>query len=389
MESYKKTNTSNGYILMLLLALTVASQFDGSTFEGTAKTVMYLMWCIVFLLYSFTLKCVDRTRYVLTGAAIIGVFVLQYAVAGIVIDNYNPPIIFPFITSFLFYIVGILFYRMGLTEMDLQKALRIYCIMCFCLGLYIWFTHYGNLSNWFEIDQNLYNKKNSAGQILAVGAIISCYYLKSKSSLGKLINITIAIGLTFIIMIIHCRTALIALFVAILIPLFMMTNKRQRIVIILSIPLICLLAINIPFIQELINKALYIDKFTATGEFTLNAFLSNRLDWFSAAFANFNQSIATILLGVGRSYVDNLFINVLTSSGIVGLIAILITYIERFALNLKFQSTNDEYKLLKIMSIFYIVESFAEGLPPYGPGACSVIFWFISGYCDVMYKEEM
>ena len=384
MGAYKESNTSNGNILRILLILTVASQFDGASFEGIAKIVMYVVWCAIFIIYSVTLKYIDRTSYVLVGMSVTGLLAVQYVVASIVIDNYRPPIIVPFITSFLFYIVGMLFYKNGLNSRDLQMALRAYCIICIFLGIYIWTKYYGSLNNWFNIDQNLYPKKNSAGQILAVGTMLSFFYIKSKSKIEKVINIVIGLGLIFIIMIIHCRTALLALCMTILVYLFLLTTKKQKKIIIALIPIVVLVIYNIPFFRGIVNQALYIDKYTVTSEFTLNSFSSNRLDWFSAAYDKFAQSTVTILLGIGKSYVDNLFINVLTSTGIVGLLSITFAYVKRFIINFRYSSINDEYRLLKLMSVFYIVESLAEGLPPYGPGACAVIFWFICGYCDVL-----
>lgn len=388
MAGYKRISISNGNILVLLLILTVASQFDGASFEGSAKVVMYILWGIIFIIYSFALGYIDRTRYILNGIIAVGMLVMQYIIAGMIVDNYHPPIVVPFITSFLFYISGILFYRMGLDSRNLQKALRAYCIMCIFLGIYIWTTYYGSLVNWFTIDQNLYYKKNSAGQILAIGAIISFFYIKSESLFAKIVNIAIGIGLAFIIMIIHCRTALLALCIAITVHLFLVAGRKKKIILTISLLIVALIVFNIPFLNELISQALYIDKYMNTGEFTLNAFLSNRLDWFTAAYDRFSQSMVTVLLGVGRSYVDNLFINVLTSSGLIGILIVFVLYLDRFMINFKLTSIHNEYILLKIMSIFYIIESFAEGLPPYGPGACSVIFWFICGYCDVMNRRK-
>lgn len=389
MEEYENSRTSNGRILMLLLLLTVASQFDGASFESIAKTAMYGMWGAVFIIYSFSLKYIVRTRYVLTGTVAAVLLVLQYLLASVMLPNYNPPIIMPFITSLLFYIVGMLFFRMGLSTHDLQVAFRAYCIACILLGMYIWFTFYGDLGHWFDTDVNLYGKKNSAGQILAVGVIISFFYLKSKTWASKLINIIIGLSLTFIIMIIHCRTALLALCAVIFVNLFLLSSRKQKMVIIAVLPFVFLLVFNMPFLKELVNQALYINKFTAYGEFTINAFLSNRLDWFTAAYEKFTQSATTVWLGIGRSYVDNLFINVLTSSGIIGALIIASVYLNRFTTNLRFTKIHNEYILLKTLSIFYIVESFAEGLPPYGPGACSVIFWLLCGYCDVLHREDI
>ena len=387
MEAYKERNTSNGNILRLLLILTVTSQFDGASFEGIAKIVMYAVWCAVFIIYSLTLKYIDRTPYVLVGMSVATLLIVQYTVASIIIDNYRPPIIAPFITSVLFYIVGILFCNKGLNSRDLQTALKAYCIICIFLGIYIWTKYYGSLSVWLNIDQNLYPKKNSAGQILAVGTIISFFYIKTESKIEKLINIAIGLGLIFIIMIIHCRTALLAFCMTVLVHLFLLTTKKQKQIIIALIPILVLIVYNVPFLRGIVNQALYIDKYTVASEFTLNSFLSNRLDWFSAAYDKFVQSPVTILFGLGRSYVDNLFVNVLTSTGVIGLLVIAFAYAKRFIINFKLPTTNDEYRLLKMISVFYIVESLAEGLPPYGPGACAVIFWFICGYCDVLNRR--
>lgn len=382
----KKRKSVNGRILTILLFLAVASQFDGAAFESIAKVTMYGVWIAVFCLYCFTQKRIYKTRYVLIGMLAMAFLVAERILASFIITDYNPPIVTPFITSLLFYIVGMFFFKNGLSSKDLQESFTVYCVVCALLGLYIWLNFYGDIGAWFNTDVNIYGKKNSAGQIMAVGVLSALFYLPHQKLASKIFKIIVCGGLAFMIMIIHCRTALLALSMAIIAYLYLLTSRRQKKIIVLGIPVILIILFSIPSFRTLISQALYISKYTETENFTINAFTSNRFDWFEAAYGKFIQSEVTIFLGIGRSYVDNLFINVLTSSGVIGFIIIVIVYVNRFYTNFKYSIISKEFKLLKVLSFFYIVESLAEGLPPFGPGAASVVFWLLCGYCDILYK---
>lgn len=375
---------NNGIIFTILLVLVVASQFDGAKFEIAAKVLMYGAWIAGFLFYCFTQKRIYKTRYLFIGMLAALFLVAERILASFFIQDYNPPIVLPFVTSLLFYIVGMLFVEKGLNSRDLKRAFTAYCVICILLGMYIWLNFYGDIGAWFNTDVNIYQKKNSAGQIMAVGVLSALFYLPHQKMTSKILKIIICGGLTFMIMIIHCRTALLALLIAIIV--YLLSDRRQRRYIIVAVPVLFVILFSIPNVRALISQALYIRKYTETGIFTLNAFTSNRLDWYRAAYDEFMRSGVTILFGIGRSYVDNLFINVLTSSGIIGVIIIAIAYVNRFVRNVKYPTTSREFRFLKVLSFFYIVESLAEGLPPFGPGAAAVIFWLMCGYCDILYK---
>lgn len=379
-----ENNTSKlGSILSVLIVVTVFSQFEGAAFEGAARVLMYGSWMAMFAIFCIKFKEISRTRYlILTGFAVM-LLLIESFIANVVIDNYNPPLLVPFIITFLFYIMGLLLGANGFTDGDLKKTLIIYLAMCMLYGLFVWFTYFGNIRVWFETQINVYGQKNSMGQILGVGIIGALVFIDDTRVYLRIIKWALMLFMLFMILIIHCRTAMIALVVAVGIYLFKLSSKKQRKLIYIISLLIIVISLTNESIRSLISQALYIDKYTGYGDFTINAFTSNRFDWYIAAYEKYKASLLTVVFGLGQSYVDNLFLNVLTSSGVIGLLPVLVVYLYRMSVNLKNKETDRFATLLKTLTIFYIVESLAEGLPPFGPGSSSVIFWLVCGLYDI------
>ena len=191
-----------------------------------------------------------------------------------------------------------------------------------------------------------------------------------------------AAGLLYI----QSRAALVAVGVVVIVSAFFRGEKKKILYAVLFTMLAVIVVLNSEFLMSLFRQAFFIDKYSSGGGLDLNRFSSGRLDFWVAVWEKFVDSP---FIGNGYTYCDNFYINVMASGGIFIGGPYVILYLVRVYKNMNYYVQSYKRGQLDyfaqfaaVVSIFYIIISFFEGFPPYGPGVSCLMFWLISGYLD-------
>lgn len=91
----------------------------------------------------------------------------------------------------------------------------------------------------------------------------------------------------------------------------------------------------------------------------------------------------------GNYYVDNAYINALVNYGLFfGLlyICVILYNISKNLINSKYA---EQSSLVIMATIFMLIVTFFEAIPPFGPGVSVLGFWLISAYVDVSKGEVL
>lgn len=374
-------NKKNINLINIFIFLTIFIMILSQTNIIIFRKIMYLMYISIFgaLLIKNKFK-VYITKFMRAYIIVSGTFILYMLSIYIFNNSYRLQIIDVFIISLSMYVLGVQIANVK-SKVNLLKVIMLaYVCGAIALSIYIRINYFTTISSWLGAMENIYAKKNSAGQILTLALIILIFYFSNlKTKQEKLIKFVSICILSYTLILIQSRAVIIALIGSLVFYFFCIKKKKIKIIIILGISIIILLSNN--YTWAIINKFFYFNKYAGG---SLNDFSSNRFEWYYEALIKWKESP---LLGLGISYVDNLYLNILTSGGILGFLIIIPVWIYRAIINFKIyinykNNINKIILIIVMMTIFMIIESMLEGFPPFGPGVCSFIFWVVCGYWD-------
>jgi len=235
-----------------------------------------------------------------------------------------------------------------------------------------------SLTVWLASAVYIYGSKNSAAQLMAVASILLlCTYNTNAKKHRVLIKYCSLGFLLAVVLLIRARAAFVGILVSMIFYPIMIRRFRLRYILLLMAFLI--FALSDQRVLQLLKNAFLLNRYAGQG---LDAFSSGRLTFYGRALDRF---LEFPLIGVGKYYVDNLYINVLTELGIVGGVPILLLWFCRAIMNARMTQVgreSDIFMALRCMTIFYLSESLFEAYPPFGPGATTFIFWLLCGYVD-------
>ena len=262
------------------------------------------------------------------------------------------------------------------------KIISLFFVMASLIyAVWVHLTFFPSLVNWYSLNTYAFVSKNSAAQIWGSSILLLFFFIEGKSKIFKWVYIFLSLYLLFLCFLSQCRTAILGISCVFIWYFFKRksSNISNKIFFYISIILIALLiAIKWDAFSEFMDKALFLG---AQDSLDANQMSSGRIELYDIALSNILDSP---LIGVGKYYVDNHYLCVLSESGLVGFLLIEPVLITRLLINFKY--TGDyKYKIfLTAISIFYIVESFFEAFPPFGPGVTAMAFWF---YSQILNKE--
>lgn len=373
-------------LLCLNIVISVISQIE--QFSNITRPCMYLGWGVLF-----AMVCIEKNFKVFCAINClhyIAVY-LCLVVISLFVVIFNNEWTWPNSLSVMIVPIGVMFISSNLAESRIDNELFytltvLYFASSLFLAIWINVTHFPSYSNWLLAKEYVFPQKNSAAQIWCSSVFLAISFIKPKSFFQKLL---LYMGCGYIILIVfmsQCRTAILALGVVTI--LSVLRKSKRRILWVLLLIGVFIALISIPVVRELLNQALLIKKYKGTD---LNTFSSGRLDLYLDALKQFQVSP---ILGVGKFYVDCSYIRILTESGIIGFLLIESVWAHQIRINLIrscYTVLGDITSLMVAMTAFYIVESFLEGYPPFGPGVSSFMFWFLNGIvgCGLPNKKAL
>lgn len=376
-------------IISLAIISTFGTQIEFTTIASKFEIMMNISWIMALFLLIYFNKCkvliLDYCKFYILNIII---FLFSVYLGHLIIGEYIPQIFKILFICIMMYEIGSLV-ASRINKKQIEKILKVYCISCLILSIYIYLTKFATLDDWMNTMENVYHRKNSAGQLISVSIIIHVMLLNTKNRIKKCINYISIFILSFVLILIQCRTAILGLFVVIIYKIVILSSKKLKGISITIFTLIFLVTNKYTF--AIIEKALYLNKYRGA---SLDKFSSGRLTFYTEGLAKWSDSIGFPFFGLGNYYVDNFYINIIISVGILGFIPIILIVLKRFKTNFKsnyFKNKDNSFviELINLLSIFYIIESMLEGFPPLGPGACSFIFWILCGYVDgIIHKSR-
>lgn len=375
------SNQSNLALAIMCLGclLTVLSQFISGL-----SSVFILIW-FSFLMF----EALKHRESIVLGRAFF-VFLAIYCLFGVFcslcyfasgISGYLFGIFQLVTKSILMYLVGLVaFSSIDYENQTLIVYLRFYCICAFIYSAWALVNYFPGLTAWLSSMEYLFASKNSLGQICGVGSLILiCLGFNCENRVLQFIQLALGFLFWTVTAMFQCRAAMFGVILAGIFFL-LIKGKRSTVLGALLIAIVCVCIF--PSLQAILKHALLLDKYSSGGDIS-----SGRLGLWSDAFVTLRGHE---LFGIGSFYVDNMYIDVLVNVGLFGAILVIGFWLIRLSVNFyrlfgcAFYS--GQHKLLihlvSVLSVFYIVESLLEGNPPFGPGACSFIFWMLCGYLD-------
>ena len=363
--------------------LTVIAQFIPAV-----SAVYPLIW-LAFILYYCT-KCRDSIYFGRISLTILGLFVIFgiYCAVCFVISGelgYIAGIFQVLAKSLLMYMVGLVAFRAVGTDYCCWRLVIIfYGIGTAIYSLWAIVNYFPGFNAWLSSLEYIFSSKNSLGQICGAGSLCFVILATPMDKIGARCACYVsAIAFWVVAMLFQCRTAAMAVVIGIVFLLILRKEKK----VIVALMAFSLLALFLSHdFQSFVSHAFLIDKYSAGGDYS-----SGRLAFWADAFQTFKGDE---MCGIGSFYVDNLYLNVLVNVGIIGFIFVIgLWSIRAFVNLLRSRQTNGAspqwlLELVSALTIFYLIESALEGLPPLGPGTCSFMFWILCGCLDAAYATE-
>ena len=337
-------------VLYLLVFNKERARFSGMPFVVMFTTVILVVYCSACFL------CSGETGY-LTG------FCQLY------------------LKCVLMYLIGFLLFsdvqRTGIWKV----ALLAYVAASFAYAIWAVEQYFPGFGAWLSTMEYLFASKNSFGQIVGVAAIVLVVFALECQSQGKKIAaFTMAVFLACSMLLMQCRTALLAGCLALVYLLW--SKKRRTVLFVLAAVFLVCLAL-VPELQDVVTHALLLDKYAGAD---MNTLSHGRIGFWDAAL---DATDGHEMFGVGDYYVDSMYIDVYVNLGFVGFVLVMGVWVARVLVNVRRGARMRRYGEASVLpgtvaclTVFYLVESLFEGYPPFGPGTCSFVFWMLCGYLD-------
>ena len=370
----------------LAVIFTVFSQIR--IMQSYFRPLMFVCWAIA-LLYSFLAKrAIYINSFIKTFILAMLFILLHNTVASFVysefqISNYFNVALIPLFVFFtMFQVAGYI------TPEHFKKILITYCICAVVLAIYLHIEYIPSLNSWLSSQVYIYSSKNSAAQIFISASIIMIFYFNDSDKKTIVLRFGASLYLMIISMFLQCRTAILGFACVLFFHFIIRSSAMKKTAFIAVAILVIILFITNETLFEIFEHTFGFDKYENA---TVNDLSSGRLDLYKLAFEKFAENP---LLGKIYYYVDCMYISVYTALGIFGGTALMLPWFKRISRNfkaLKFAMNHKTQINLEqtvcYLTVFYIVESLLEGQPPFGPGACSAMFWLICSYMDYTYYK--
>ena len=379
-EAQKNSKSLNTIFLKAVVVITIASQIE--FFEYIVRPLMYVTWALL----AISTLIVNRKQTILSKFTIYYLFAYMGYVAycGICVicgtDYFSGQYIRALFIPLMMSIFGD-YYGTNMEWTEMVSVIKTYVITAFFVAIWVNCVYFQSYQTWLSSTMYAYTQKNSTAQIWC-SAVIFVFYIIRPIKGRQLLWYGIVLYLVLVTALSQCRTALLAMASIFVYSAIIKSNKGWLWIIIL---ITCaFVAFLVPSIRQFFDQVFMISIYKGTD---LNTFSSGRIQLYIIALSEFAKYPLT---GVGTYYVDCSYISILAESGIIGFIIIQSIWILRITRNIQIELGYKNHALYKNgfvvgITIFYFVESLLEGLPPFGPGVSSFMFWII---CEVIFVKK-
>ena len=363
-------------LLLLAVVLAVAMQFPGSPLDPLSTAAWGLLLLVAVL---FTHDAMRIRGYFPFFVACVAGLVCVSAIGAVSVGTPPfSPLLIVVGKALMVYVIGYLLPFVGITEGKLSWVLAVYVLAVVALVLAIRADYFPSLEQWSSQTVYAYSPKNSAGQIIAVAVILLLWFFQPSNRLVNAARVAAASLLGGFLLILQSRASVVALAVCLI---FYLVSRANRRFLLLPLAAALIAAVQIPSIASIVDRAFFISKYAGTN---IDTFSSGRITVWVRALDVIRDNL---LFGTGNYYVDNMYINVLANVGLLGSVFVFLAWAGRASRNLRVIPrraliSTSLATTVQLLTVFYMVESLLEGLPPFGPGVSSMVFWLLSGFYD-------
>lgn len=369
------------YLYAGTIVFSIAAQIQ--EIQPVARIGMYAMWAVLFLymifIHKLKVKLGPTGKFMIGGFALLLVFcILMNLIQNTHLDSsYLAALPIPILVYFIAYNI-----RMQLGENHIQFLCRLYVVCAVTLGCILVILYIPSYQSWMSADTYIVGQKNSASQIMISALLISWFFINEKMFTKRIICWLSGVFFCIVTALFQSRAALLGV-VATFFAYSIVYSKHKLQISLLTIVLIAI-ALSNDNISSFVRQSIGLNKYDISD---INSFSAGRIDNYTLAWANFQRNP---IVGVGSYKVDDLYICVLAELGIIGFVCIMPILIQRISTAVRFikDKENALKKVIVLLTVFYIVESIFERLPPFGPGVCSFFFWTLCGFADAEEKEK-
>ena len=363
----------------------VLSQFI-SAFQLIYPIIWFALLVFIGLKNSTIIRFNGFSRLVLLITLSLSVFcMLCFSVTGT--DGYVRGFLVLYLKAIMSYLVGLF---IGYIMNDQEKwwlIIASFIVAGLIYSIYVLTNYFPGYSAWLSSQIYLYDSKNSFGQITGAASVF-CFgiFIFGKRKGYSALLLAVGSFMTLTMLFCQCRTSIIGVVVALVILLLL---RRKFVLLAFLFALFAFLIASVPELQNILSHFMQTDKYSDA-----NSLSSGRLDIWTTAL---ERTAASPAIGLGSYYCDNFYICLYANWGLIGGGLFLILWLARIVFNIRLAKTKNctgtqstqhfLANMLLALTGFYFVESLLEGNPPLGPGACSFMFWILSGYLDAQHQK--
>lgn len=366
-------------ILEILLSLcsvfSVLSQIPLNTIALFSKPFLFFLWSftLCFVLFAFAGRLKFRVLCYVLPVLIFDCLIMLFQIfSG---KNYlSSQLFYPIhLSSFIF----IVCYFCGqlLTEKSFKRIINLYVISVVLVSLYIFFTYYFGLTNWFSSKLYIYGSKNSFAQIVLFAAVL--IFLYGFMNNNKL-KFPLILLLVFFLLLLKCRSTLVGFFIIVIyVVFFHIKNFSLKVFVVLFFLIFLLSVFIIPSFNDFFIEGMI---FNNRGNEGWGVITSGRLSHFSKFVKLFKSSP---LIGNGKVRIESFPLSVLAGFGVVAGSILIFFAITSLITSIKRMLKKESSPLLTTLFLFSLI-SLSNGLfeeqAPFGPGAKCFMLWLVYGF---------
>lgn len=313
------------------------------------KLLFFYAFIITFGGYIFLLEACSTRTYITSGG-----------------DLYN------MVISLLIFIDCFIFWKHYHSLITYKNILILMMVGCLILGIivYIYYLQFADITS----TTYAYNAKNSLGQILFVGGVMTLIGINLFKKKYKLFISTCIIVLIIIIMLLKSRATIICIFFVIL---YYMMQKRyamlRKYIIFGSVVGIALIILSEDIYNTIVINILFANRDASS----VSSLSSGRSELILKAIRLIDENW---LLGVGDKYLDCMPVAILLQYGIFGLFIVLIFIMVLSYKIIRLPQNNIINISTFIVYCSFMLNSIFEAYPPFGPGAKCFPLWMLLGF---------
>ena len=341
---------------------------------GMTQAVSFPLWIIGFLIL-FVNSGWKMDRSIMKLAMPSGVFAFIVLLASLFNGGgsyTSSSLFYSFLISMFIFLIG----NMGgkyVTDEVLGNIYLFYIIGTVIVSVSVFVQYFG-----FGYDMSsrvyAYQSKNSFAQIIFTAVILLMIRFKPQKRIRTIIKWGLVAFEILLMVYLRSRATLVSFLVAVVI-LVLSKNTRRSLKALITI--VCIALIVMMLTNESLNEAIFNNiLFAGRDSSNLDDLTSGRI----TILQNFPELISgNWLFGIGSDYFECFYLSAILQFGfLAGAVLIYISFVPAYY-GVSLARTSENWYILMVIAIGYLVDGIFEGLTPFGAGIKCYFMWFLFG----------